>query len=145
MRAATLALGGAALGTILEGCSSSSSPTAPSAGSSLPVLNATATAGGTTLAIDPNSPLAQVGGAALVETTVNAFLVSRTAASAFVTLSAICTHQTCTITRFSSPNYVCPCHDSMFDVNGRVLSGPATSPLRQYTTQFDNGVLTIST
>ncbi|PWT79895.1 MAG: hypothetical protein C5B57_13115 [Blastocatellia bacterium] len=53
--------------------------------------------------------------------------------------------QTCTITGFSSPNYVCPCHDSVFDVNGHVLSGPAPSALRQYTTQFDNGMLTIST
>ena len=141
VRAATLALGGSAIGTVLAGCSS---PTSPSSVPSLPVLNATAVGSGATLAIDASSPLATVGGAALVQTPFNAFLVSRTTAKAFVALTAICTHQTCTITGFGSQQYVCPCHGSTFDVNGRVLGGPAPFALHQYATQYTNGVLTIS-
>ena len=43
-------------------------------------------------------------------------------------LSSECTHQHCPVdwreTRFS-----CPCHGSAFDLEGKVLNGPATKPL----------------
>ena len=43
-------------------------------------------------------------------------------------LSSECTHQSCPVdwreTRFS-----CPCHGSAFDLEGKVLNGPATKPL----------------
>ncbi len=139
LRAATLALGGSALG--LAGCSS---PTSPTSAPSLPIVNATALGAGATLTVDANSPLATVGGAALVQTNFNAFLVSRTSANAFVALSAICTHQTCTITGFGNQQYVCPCHGSTFDINGRVVGGPAPFALHMYSTQFVNNVLTIT-
>ena len=32
----------------------------------------------------------------------------------------------------------------MFDLNGRVVAGPAPTALRQFPTQFANGVLTIT-
>jgi len=41
-------------------------------------------------------------------------------------------------------SYVCPCHGSRFDTSGRVLNGPASRALRQYQTQFANGVLTVT-
>jgi hypothetical protein len=53
-----------------------------------------------------------------------------------------CTHESCTITGFADSSYVCPCHGSRFDTSGRVLNGPASRALRQYQTQFANGVLT---
>lgn len=140
-RVATLAAFSGALGTILQGCSS---PTSPSNVPALPTVNGTAISGGITLAIDASSPLSAVGSAALVQTSIGTFLVAHTAESSFVALNAICTHETCTITGFSSQNYVCPCHGSTFDINGRVLGGPAPAALRQYPTQFTSGVLTIS-
>jgi cytochrome b6-f complex iron-sulfur subunit len=102
-------------------------------------LNGTRVSSGITLTIDSSSPLVAVGSAALVQTSIGDFLVAHTAQSVFVALSAVCTHQTCTITGFGNQNYVCPCHGSTFDINGRVLGGPAPAPLRQYPTQFDNG------
>jgi len=140
-QAATLAVFGGALGTILQGCSS---PTSPSNAPQLPTVNGTRVTGGITLNVDANSPLSAVGNAALVHTSVGDFLVAHTTQISFVALGAICTHQTCTITGFSNQNYVCPCHGSTFDVNGRVLGGPAPAALRQYPTQFTGGVLTIS-
>jgi Rieske Fe-S protein len=46
-------------------------------------------------------------------------------------LSSICTHQGCQV----SPNgsdFLCPCHQSEFDLNGNVVRGPARSPLVHY-------------
>jgi cytochrome b6-f complex iron-sulfur subunit len=139
---ATLAIFGGALGAILEGCSSS--PTSPSNASSLPTVNGTTVSGGITLTVDASSPLSSVGSAALVQTPIGDFLVAHTAQNAFVALSATCTHQTCTITGFANQDYVCPCHGSTFDINGRVLGGPAPASLRQFPTQFANSVLTIT-
>jgi Rieske Fe-S protein len=138
---AAATLFGSALGGILDGCAS---PTSPSNVSGLPTVNATRTTSGVTLAIDTSSPLSSVGNAALVLTSSGDFLVARTAQDTFVALAALCTHQACTITGFGSQTYVCPCHGSTFDINGRVTGGPAPSSLHQYATQFANGVLTIS-
>jgi cytochrome b6-f complex iron-sulfur subunit len=121
---ATLAIFGGALGAILEGCSSNS-PTSPSNAAALPTVNGTAVGGGFTLTIDASSPLSPVGSAALVQTAIGDFLVAHTAQTSFVALSAICTHQTCVITGFGNQEYVCPCHGSTYDINGRVLGGPA--------------------
>src|SRR5450631_2888177 len=123
-QAATFAAFGGALGAILPACSS---PTSPSNVPSLPTVNGTRVSGGITLTIDSSSPLSAVGNAALVQTSIGDFLVAHSAQNSFVALSAICTHQTCTITGFGSQNYVCPCHGSTFDLNGRVLGGPAAA------------------
>jgi len=138
--AVTLALFSGA-GMLLEGCSGS--PTGPSSAPSLPTVNGTRTASGVVVTIDASSPLASVGSAALVQTSVGDLLVAHTGQDAYSAMTATCTHQTCTITGFQNQNFVCPCHGSTFDLNGRVLMGPAPTSLRQYATQFSNGVLTI--
>jgi nitrite reductase/ring-hydroxylating ferredoxin subunit len=140
-RAVTLAIVGGTIGTILDGCSS---PTSPSNAPALPIVNGTSVSGGITLAIDSSSPLSAVGSAALVQASIGDFLVGHTAQSTFVALSAICTHQTCVITGFENQTYVCPCHGSTYDINGRVTGGPAPASLHQYPAQFINGVLTIT-
>jgi Rieske Fe-S protein len=54
--------------------------------------------------------------------------------------SAICTHLGCTI---GSPDAngtsVCPCHGSQFDGNGKVVTGPATSPLAHFAVHVCDG------
>jgi len=54
----------------------------------------------------------------------------------FRAMSAVCTHLRCTVSRFEAPagdvkvtHSRCPCHGSVFDTNGNVLSGPAPRPL----------------
>jgi cytochrome b6-f complex iron-sulfur subunit len=49
----------------------------------------------------------------------------------FYVISAICTHLGCTVKR-SATGFNCPCHGSRFDRNGRVIHGPAPSPLPWY-------------
>ena len=46
----------------------------------------------------------------------------------FFTVSSVCTHLGCNVKRVAS-GFECPCHGSRFDENGRVLHGPAPTPL----------------
>src|SRR3984893_11716051 len=134
-----------ALASLAESCGSS--PTSSGGGSNfpaLPMLNGTSANNAVTLTIDASSPLATVGNAALVQASAGNFLVARTAQDAFTALTAVCTHQGCTITTYQSQTYGCPCHGSQFSTTGAVKNGPAASALRQFSTQFANNVLTIS-
>ena len=140
-RAAGLAAAGGVF-TMLQACGGS--PTSPSNAPALPVVAGTRVTGGVTVTVDAGSPLSATGGAVLVQSSGASFLVARTDAATFVALTATCTHEACTVTGFNSPTYVCPCHGSMFDLNGRVVAGPAPTALRQFPTQFANGVLTIT-
>ena len=135
----------AALGSLLQGCGGS--PTSPNGASAppLPTLTATVVNGVVSVTIAAGSALASVGGAALVQAPNGSFLVSRTAQDAFSALTAICTHQGCTVSEFENQTYVCPCHGSTYSTSGAVLTGPATTRLRQFATQFANNVLTITT
>ena len=138
----------ATLATLASACSGDEgSPTSPSGGgggtSVLPVMSGqfnnsrvqVTTAG---------SALANVDGAALVESIAGVFLVARTNTSTFVAIDATCTHEGCRVNSVSGTTYVCPCHGSRYTRNGQVIQGPARASLRQYTTTFANDVLTIA-
>jgi Rieske Fe-S protein len=60
----------------------------------------------------------------------------------FVVLSAICTHQGCTVD-IQGQQLVCPCHGSTYDRRGQVLRGPAERPLATLPAVVVNGVLEI--
>jgi Rieske Fe-S protein len=49
----------------------------------------------------------------------------------FYAISSTCTHLGCTVKR-ASQGFECPCHGSRFDDDGRVVRGPAPSPLSWY-------------
>lgn len=140
-----LAIGGA-LGAILDSCGGGSgSPTGPSGGGASALPTVSGTLSGSTITVPvTGTALATPGTLALVRTSGGDVLVARTDASTFVALSAGCTHQNCEITGFSGQDFVCPCHGSRFDTSGKVVNGPAVSPLPQFQTQFSNDVLTIT-
>ena len=48
--------------------------------------------------------------------------------NSFRAASAVCTHLGCTV-NLAGNGFHCPCHGSVFDQSGAVLSGPAPSPL----------------
>jgi cytochrome b6-f complex iron-sulfur subunit len=136
------AVSAAMIGSLLEACGGSAA--APSSASSLPVVGGSVGSGVVLVTVDSSSPLSSAGGAVLVQSSVGNFLVARTAQDSFVALTAICTHEGCTITGFQNSRYVCPCHGSQYSTSGQVVMGPATVALRQFATQFSNNVLTIS-
>jgi nitrite reductase/ring-hydroxylating ferredoxin subunit len=136
----------AALGVLLPGCGGGGNPAGPSGvtATALPVISGTVTNGTVALTIDSSSPLNAVGSAAIVQASGQLFLVGHTGQDAFTALTAICTHQNCTITGFAAPNYVCPCHGSQFSLTGKVVSGPAPRALSALAADFSGGVLTVT-
>jgi Rieske Fe-S protein len=48
--------------------------------------------------------------------------------NSFRAVSAVCTHLGCTV-NLATNGFHCPCHGSLFNSNGGVVSGPAPSPL----------------
>lgn len=136
----------AALGSVLQACGGGS-PTSPSGGGNAPqlsVIDAAVANGAIAVAIDGTSPLATVGASALVRASGNEVLVARTGTGTAVAVTAICTHEACTITGFANERYVCPCHGSQYTIAGGVVVGPATRSLRQFTTQITGNTLTIT-
>ena len=62
-----------------------------------------------------------------------------------VAYSPQCTHLGCPYHwDDQTRDFVCPCHNSVFSIDGKVLAGPAPRPLDRYTTRVDNGKLLIS-
>lgn len=91
--------------------------------------------------------IANVGGS-VVSTPMglgDTIIVARTDTATIVTLSAVCTHQGCTV-MLDEPNMRmdCPCHGSEYSFDGTVLAGPAPSPLKSYPTTFDGTTVTIN-
>ena len=55
-----------------------------------------------------------------------------------------CTHLACAYHwDDKANNFLCPCHNSVFSIDGRVVSGPAPRPLDRYVTKIDQGKLLI--
>jgi Rieske Fe-S protein len=46
-------------------------------------------------------------------------------------ISAVCTHLGCTVRRHRD-GFLCPCHGSRYDAEGRVTAGPAPAPLARH-------------
>ena len=64
--------------------------------------------------------------------------------SGFIALSRVCTHLGCLVGFDSFNNkLVCPCHAGEFDLDGNVLSGPATKSLQRYPLKIGSKQITI--
>jgi cytochrome b6-f complex iron-sulfur subunit len=135
---------GATLATVIAGCGGGAdSPTSPGGRAvELGVSAGRYTGSGVDVDV-AGSALASVGGAVLVESVAGVFLIARTAETTFSAIDAVCSHQSCTVTGADDAIYVCPCHGSRYDRNGRVVQGPATAALRKFPTTFNAGVVTI--
>jgi cytochrome b6-f complex iron-sulfur subunit len=75
----------------------------------------------------------KVGGSVIVETPDDKIIIAHTGDATYVACSAICTHRGCLVEYQSeSQQFFCPCHQSRFALDGKVLRGPARKPLREY-------------
>jgi cytochrome b6-f complex iron-sulfur subunit len=60
-------------------------------------------------------------------------LLVLTAEGEYRALSATCTHLNCTVQYRTDLREVwCACHNGLYDLNGRNISGPPPRPLQQY-------------
>ena len=54
--------------------------------------------------------------------------------------SAHCTHLGCKIDKIKDERFICPCHGSEYDLNGKVTKGPAFKDLKVLTSKIsENG------
>jgi Rieske Fe-S protein len=72
--------------------------------------------------------------------------ITRQGESSFFAFTAMCTHMACVV-RYNALNATldCPCHGSTFELDGTVLSGPATKPLKVLPTDFDGHIVGVTT
>ncbi|SEA23877.1 MULTISPECIES: Rieske (2Fe-2S) protein [unclassified Mycobacterium] len=123
-RREVLAGTGIALGaTVIAGCQTYGKP--PAAASQTP---ATTPGGGTTPTADSGlvkTSAVPVGSGVIVGEVV----VTQPTAGEFKGMSAICTHQGCTVSEVVDGTIKCPCHGSKFNLDGTVAQGPAKKPL----------------
>jgi len=68
-----------------------------------------------------------------------------TSATGFKAFSAVCTHEGCS-TEVQNNRFECPCHGSIFAIDGSVIQGPASSPLptRGVTVDSAAGKITVA-
>ncbi len=89
------------------------------------------------LSLKEHKALAKIGGSEIVPITGDTLIVARTDANAFVACSAICPHKGCKVEyEHEAREFFCPCHDSRFALNGKVLRGPAKTSLKNYATDL---------
>ena len=124
-------------------------PTAPSGGgaspSALSVINGTLA--GRTVSVGVSGSLANPGSAALVQVSgvqPNVFLVFRDSTTSFTVLTAVCTHEGCTVDSFNGQLYTCPCHGSRYTTGGQVANGPANRNLQTYASSLSGTTLTFN-
>ena len=89
--------------------------------------------------------LMNVGDGVVVNVDNTPIAVLRTGATSASALSAVCTHQGCTLeVQSGSTPLFCPCHGSEFDANGNPVAGPARSRLRVYQASVDATGVTVT-
>jgi Rieske Fe-S protein len=80
------------------------------------------------------------------EKTVNSFgvYVVRFDEVNYTVLSNMCTHLSCRVTwKEDLSEYICPCHDGHFDIEGQVTAGPPPAPMNEFETKVEEGNLFI--
>ena len=77
-------------------------------------------------------------------TTSYGVFVYRKSETDVVAFSNVCTHLSCHVNwDANQKEYICPCHDGHFDVNGKVVAGPPPRPLDTFQTKVDGDTLSI--
>ncbi len=99
----------------------------------------TALAGKVAIPLDRVKKLQRVGGSITIRLKGREVLLARHSEQGVSAVSPICSHEKCTVAyRRAVKRFECPCHGSFFDVDGNVLNGPATHPLRTWPASLDN-------
>ncbi|HSR66870.1 MAG TPA: Rieske (2Fe-2S) protein [Acidobacteriota bacterium] len=72
-------------------------------------------------------------------------LLIHAAPNRYYAVAADCTHGRCTVEyRSDSRDLFCPCHDGRFDLQGRILGGPASVPLQSFPVSVEENRIIVS-
>jgi Rieske Fe-S protein len=129
---------GLAASTSVLGCTGTSE-------SNLPTGTAAMCGSDLCFKLSENPELEAVGGILFFAGAGKKLLVQRISDTEILTLSAICTHEGCTVDFNGRDRFTCPCHGSSFDiVDGSVVNGPAQRSLDEFPTTIVGDDVTIS-
>jgi cytochrome b6-f complex iron-sulfur subunit len=74
------------------------------------------------------------------------FYLCRLEDGGFLAVSRKCTHLGCTVPWSDmEKRFICPCHASVFDIRGEVISPPAPRPLDLYGLLIENNIVKVAT
>jgi cytochrome b6-f complex iron-sulfur subunit len=89
--------------------------------------------------LDKVPTLKKVGGSATVKMAGMEILFIRDTSTTVRGVSPKCTHEQCPLTYNHKRSKIdCACHGSLFTLDGEVIKGPATVPIKTYETKLDN-------
>jgi cytochrome b6-f complex iron-sulfur subunit len=124
-------LGVAGMAAFLESCKKTKTSTTPQG----PSVNFT---------IDLTQPAFTSLNTAGGSVSLNGVVVANSGGN-FISIAQSCTHNGCSVEyNKSGNNFVCPCHNGIFDTNGNVSSGPPPAPLKKYAVTKNGNILTIA-
>jgi cytochrome b6-f complex iron-sulfur subunit len=83
------------------------------------------------------------GGAVAVSAAGLNLIVSRPTGGEPVAMTSVCPHQGCKVVP-QDAKLVCPCHQSIFELDGAKVSGPTTTGLPTYTTEVKDGQIVLT-
>ena len=64
----------------------------------------------------------------------------------FLAVSRKCTHLGCTVPWVEAEKkFICPCHSSVFDINGAIIQSPAPRPLDIFPVVIENSMVKVDT
>lgn len=67
-------------------------------------------------------------------------------AEGLIAVNPTCPHAGCAVTwELDQQKFLCPCHDSEFSSDGKVLEGPATEPLTSYEVKLEGESILVKT
>ena len=130
MRGGLVTMGVAAAGVLAACGGGSSDDDAATSGDS--------SAGSGSGALAKVSDIPEGGAISATDADGNQILLTQPTAGTIVALSAICTHQGCTVAP-DGKQLKCPCHGSVYDLSGGNVSGPAPDPLPAVDVHVTNG------
>jgi Rieske Fe-S protein len=77
--------------------------------------------------------LKSVGGSIVLKVKDKLLLLVRDSPASVRAFNPVCTHRQCVVAFSAGDQKIkCPCHGSLFDLEGHVVHGPASRPLERY-------------
>ena len=103
----------------------------------LPASAAYAEGGKVAIPLAKLEVLKSVGGSVVLKLKGKLVLLVRDSATSVRAFNPICTHRECVVAyNLGEKKIKCPCHGSRFDLDGRVVQGPASRPLASYAAEL---------
>ena len=131
--------------TVVAACGSGNDST-PAAGASSSSSSSSSESSGSSGSSGGAQPLAKVAdipvGGAVSATAADGtkILLTQPTAGQVIGLNAKCTHMGCTVAP-GDKELDCPCHQSVYDLTGKNVSGPAPSPLAPFPVKVVDGAV----